>query len=177
MYEKHFRLYDALLAVATGAAVCLWLEKFDGLAAVEVVLYGNRAAVYGTLASILGALLGFAVTAVSIVFALWTSPALALVRRSPYAEEVGAICKGAIRSLAVATAVALALLVFDRDGAQKPYLLLTSALVLPYTTARVSRCLWLLEKMLSLATKKGPRVAQVAQSRAQPDNPAPGVRT
>jgi hypothetical protein len=55
-----------LCALAAGGSFVVWERAFGGHTMVDGVLQGNRGSVYGALASILGALLGFVITVLSI---------------------------------------------------------------------------------------------------------------
>jgi len=66
--RRHFLLVEALLAAASVAVeFAVWLLQYGGSVVVECPLRENRATLYGTTASIFGSLLGFAITATSIV--------------------------------------------------------------------------------------------------------------
>ena len=80
------------------------------------ILDGNRSAIYSALAPVFGALLGFVLTAVSLVLGFSAMEQLAIVRGSPHYETLYKIYLQATWLLALATHVALAGLILDRDA-------------------------------------------------------------
>ncbi len=72
------------MAVMIGVTAAYWIHYRNGAVVSDRLLAQNRAAVYGTLASIFGSLLGFVITAASIVLGFSGSESLAVVRGSKH---------------------------------------------------------------------------------------------
>ncbi len=156
VYGAHFLRIEALLAVLATVCFALWLERFDGFAAVQATLKGNRSAVYGALASVFGALFGFVVTAVAIVLGYAESERLAVVRASQHYTTLWKVFVAGIHALALATLIALLALIFDRDSSPSKVLLYCCAFASVLALFRVARTVWMLEKVIFLVTKQRP---------------------
>lgn len=117
------------------------------------ILDGNRSAMYGTLATIFGSLLGFTITAASVVMALFGTPRLKLVRESKHSDYLRVIFVAAIRTLGIGTIIALIGLLLDRDSA--PMVMITYLLLFVFilTWFRVGRVIWVLEKTLKVVIR------------------------
>src|SRR5690606_27856740 len=126
------------------------------------MVVGDRRSLYQTLAGISGALLGFAIAAVSILLGLGNGRRLNFIQGSRWVNSIPKTFTGAIRALAIATAVFVFALTFDSTeacavteitgtcGTASPWhLIVTGAAVL--TLFRVSRLVWLLHRLVSLA--------------------------
>jgi hypothetical protein len=147
-YEKHFMRFELWIPVAVSAGFFAWLQKFGGAATIDLWMQNNRAELYGTVAGILGTLLGFVITVVSIILALWSDAALQLLRESGHGKQLWAVMKSCMRWLAFATVMALILMIFDRDGAMKPKLLSIGVATLLVSSLRVARTVWILERII-----------------------------
>jgi hypothetical protein len=127
------------------------------MAAASTLLKDNRAVLYGTMASIFGSLLGFVITATSIVLGFSTSDRLAVVRESAQYPMLWKTFSATIRALAGATVVALLCLLADRDSAPKSWLEVPLFLVVVLSLFRLGRTIWVLEHIISLVTKPSPK--------------------
>jgi hypothetical protein len=137
----------ALLAAGVFAA---WAQWGGGWDAVDSVLEGSRRDIYSTLASVAGALLGFVLTAVSIVLGFSSLPRLAVLRTSPHYKALYRIYFEATAFLSGATVCALVALVFDRDCAPVPLWLYSTLAFSLLSGVRVARCVWVLERLVEL---------------------------
>ncbi|HEY7974694.1 MAG TPA: hypothetical protein VID72_05075, partial [Ktedonobacterales bacterium] len=122
-WKIHFLEAELGLALLLAAGFALWDLGLGGERAVNALLAGNRAAIYGTLASICGSLLGFTIAAISIILGYASSERLAIVRDSKHYATLWRVFVAAMRGLALATLVALAGLIVDRDAAPVPLVL------------------------------------------------------
>jgi hypothetical protein len=116
LWKQHFLLVEWLIALLLTGGFYIWFERYGGAASIETVLKGNRATLYGTAASIFGSLLGFAITATSIVLGFSSSDRLAVLRGSAHYPTLWKTFSATIRALALATVIALVCLVWDRDN-------------------------------------------------------------
>uniref|UniRef100_A4SDT7 DUF2254 domain-containing protein n=1 Tax=Chlorobium phaeovibrioides (strain DSM 265 / 1930) TaxID=290318 RepID=A4SDT7_CHLPM len=114
-------------------------------------LGGNRSALYATLASIFGSLLGFSITATSIVVAFINAPRLRIVRESSHYSTLWAVLFSTVRILGVATVIALAGLMFDQAASPKQELFSLMMFLFILSCFRLARTVWVLEKVVQLA--------------------------
>jgi len=153
-WEAHFLPLEFFVSILTMAGFIIWGEFYSGRWVMDSLLEGNRSAVYGALSAIFGALLGFVITAVSIVLGYVASDKLTLVRESPHYEDLWRVYKAAMRSLAVATIAGLLGLIFDREARPMPFLFYLNILTTMLAFFRLGRSIWVLENIISLVTQK-----------------------
>jgi hypothetical protein len=152
-WERQFLRYELLLGMAGSAAFAYWCQRRNGLAIIEPILHGNRAAVYGTLASILGALLGFAITTISIVIAFSGERRLQMLAKTKHYQSLWRVLTSAVRWFGLATIAALSALLLDRDDRTAPIILYVCVLTLVLSLMRLTRSIWVLERLISILTK------------------------
>jgi hypothetical protein len=121
-WRRHFLAVEALLALLVTIGFSVWYWRLGGISVAGVLLKDNRGVLYGTVASIFGSLLGFVITATSIVLGFSVSERLAVVRESTQYPMLWKTFSGTIRTLAGATVIALVCLLVDRDRDPVPWL-------------------------------------------------------
>jgi signal transduction histidine kinase len=152
-WRVHFLGAELGVALALGAAFALWELALGGAPWSDALLRGNRAAVYGALASLWGSLLGFTIAAVSIALGLAASDRLAIVRGSRHYATLWRVFIAAMRALALATIAALAGLVADRDAAPVHALLCLCVAAALLAALRVARTIWVFERLIAIVTR------------------------
>ena len=151
-WRVHFLGAELGVALALGAAFAAWELALGGARVSDPLLRGNRAEVYGALASLWGSLLGFTLAAVAIALGLATGDRLAVVRDSRHYATLWRIFIAAMRALALATLAALAGLVADRDAAPVHALLCLAVAAALVAALRVARTIWVFERLIALVT-------------------------
>lgn len=149
-WRKHFLKVELALAIIFGSIFYAWAEIWGGGAILVETLKGNRGAVYGALASIFGSLLGFAITAVSIVLGFSTTSRLTVVRESEHYPTMWKVFTTTIRTLGFATVVALFGLILDRDNHPIDAMLYLTVFASVLAALRLARCVWVLENVITL---------------------------
>ena len=114
-WRKHFLVAELILGIAATCLFFLWMEKYDGNSVVSEVLHERRGSIYGALASVVGALLGFAIAAATIAMTLAGGEQMRIVRQSPHYRQVGQVFISATRWLGLATIASITGLILDRD--------------------------------------------------------------
>ena len=155
VWRRHFLLFEGALAVFVAIGFGIWVWEFGGASSIGNLLQSNRATLYGTLASILGSLLGFIITATSVVLGFAASESLSVVRGSAQYPMLWRTFSATIRALAGATLVALICLLADRDSAPVLWLVVVLVLAIVLSMLRIARAIWVLERIIVLVTKKG----------------------
>ncbi|MGO4129219.1 hypothetical protein AB4Z01_32815 [Inquilinus sp. YAF38] len=156
-WRRHFLAVELVLALSLAAAFAFWYTASGGAVVTDAVLQGNRAAFYGTTASIFGSLLGFVITATSIVLGFSTSDRISVVRESAEYPKLWKIFSATIRTLALATIVALTCLLFDRDTSSSRWLVVFLAYAVLLSLLRIGRTIWALEQIIFLVTRPAPK--------------------
>ena len=143
-WERHFLPVEFAIAASLAIGFAVWYLAFGGAAAADKILHNNRPALYGTTASIFGSLLGFVITATSIVLGFSTSDHLAVVRDSSEYPKLWKTFSATIRALGLSTIVALACLLFDRDASPNRWSAPVLTFVVLLSRLRISRTVWVL---------------------------------
>jgi uncharacterized membrane protein YbhN (UPF0104 family) len=153
VYGRHFLLID--LAALSVAAVWIRLHfgSFDPAGIFNGTLGTNRATVYGTFASMLGTMLGFAITAVSILIAVWSHASLKLVRESPHSPTLWRTFTSCIRWLALATAVCLIALLLDTPPSPVAAVSFFAAWATAVAVSRLVHTVRFFEKLIQIVTQ------------------------
>lgn len=144
---------EFVLAAATTVCFAAWYWYFGGASAASAVLRDNRGTLYGTTASIFGSLLGFVITATSVVIGFSGSERLAVVRDSGQFPMLGKTFRAVIRALAAATLTALVCLLLDRDNSPFRTLLILMFFTTTLALLRMARTIWILEQIIMLVTR------------------------
>ncbi len=154
-WGAHFLVAELALAVAVTIGVAVWGQPFGGTARIDSVLSGTRSTLYGVLATLWGALIGFIIATVTIVLGFLQTPRLRVVRESVHYRDLWRTFNSAIRVLGLATAAAVAALITDKDApAGHPdhvvfYVCFFASLL---AALRLARCIWVLHHVVSIAT-------------------------
>jgi hypothetical protein len=155
LYRQHFLGFEAAAGVLLSLIPLTWMIEFGGASKVDLLLTGNRAAIYGALATIFGSLLGFVITAVSILVGVWGVDKLTILRESKHATDLWRIFTSTTKWVGLATLVSLAGLVGDRDLKPIHAIMYATIVVVLIGTIRLCRCIWALERIVAiLAAKK-----------------------
>lgn len=151
-WSKEFLTVELLYAVLFLICFFVWYAYFSGEGIVEQVLQNNRDSIYGALAAIFGALLGFVITAVSIVIGYSASDQFAIVRNSTEYPKLWRIFISAIRATALATIAALLGLILDRDISPNRWILFLNVYAIALVLIRLWRSIWVLEQIINIIT-------------------------
>jgi hypothetical protein len=149
-WRKYFLCVEWLIAVMLTIIFVVWYIWFEGEAALSCFLNGNRPSIYGTAASIFGSLLGFAITATSIVLGFSTSDRLKVIRDSKQYSTLWKVFNSTIRALGIATIASFLALIFDRDQSPMPIFLYAVFFGATFSFFRLLRAIWVLENVIEL---------------------------
>jgi hypothetical protein len=155
-WKRRFLKVEFVFAILLTVIFTVWYYDFDGLTATSALLKDNRAVLFGTTASILGSLLGFVITATSIVLGFSTSDRLAVVRESAEYPMLWKTFSATIWALAFGTIAALTCLLFDRESAPVPWLTVLLVFAVLLSLLRIGRTIWVLEHIIALVTRPPP---------------------
>lgn len=151
--DNHYTITSILLATGIESSLVFWGEKYGGRIVISDVLQGNRSAVYGAFATIFGSLLGFVITAVSIVLGFTTSERLGIVRNSKHYPALWASFTHTIKVLGIATILSLLALICDRDSHPLIIATYTEAYVVMLSVLLLCRSIWALERVVEVVAR------------------------
>ena len=141
------------MAAAIGTLFALWQYRFGGADTVTTLLKMNEGAVYGALATIWGALLGFAITSTSIILSYGESPRMSRVTQHPSYAQLGGVLRAVNPLLALATIGALAALLLDKDSSPSPLSRDFVVVTTLFAMAALGRTIWILDNIIRIATR------------------------
>jgi len=152
-WEIHFEGAGLVLATVATVEAVVWCRYLGGAAVVSKTLGGDRGALYGTLASIFGALLGFAITAMSLALPFAASAKLAVVRDSKHYKKLWRTFMVAINALGLATVTSLLGLLTDRGQEPASLVLYANVFSATLSSVRIWRVVWVLESLVETITR------------------------
>lgn len=153
-YRKHFLGCELVLSIVLVLAGMYVIFNFIGISFIENGLDGIRTNLYGTLASIAGAFLGFVITGLSVLLMSNSTKNIEKLKRSRHYKTIFYIFFSASKYLGVLLLVSLISLIFDKDSNPSILLFFISVWALLIVAIRILRCIWVLEKMVELQTNK-----------------------
>jgi len=152
-WGHHFVLAESVTAVIAGLLFAFWQSNLGGASAIDSMLKSNQAALYGTLATIWGALLGFAIASTSIILSYGEGSRMKAVTEHASYAQLGNVLRLVNPVLAVATLAALGALLLDRDSNSNHIardLVFTTSLLAVLSLART---IWILDNIVRIATR------------------------
>jgi hypothetical protein len=148
-WKKHFLLCELILALLITAAFGWWYLH-DGKNYTYDLLKDNRQNIYGVAASIYGSLLGFAITAASIVIGFINSPRLRVVRNSPHYPTIWKVFFSTIKVLGLATIFSFLALIFDKNTHPINAIFIAFFYTTILSLFRILRSIWVLENIIKI---------------------------
>lgn len=149
----HFLGFELFLSILLSIFFAIWVVWFSGSVIVDTILHGNRSAVYGALATIFGSLLGFVITALSIIIGYSANEKLEFLRKSKHYPTLWKVLLSTIRALSIATVVMIIGLVIDRDSSPNNLILCFCVFTTLLSLFRLRRCIWVLENVIQIIIK------------------------
>lgn len=137
-----------LVAAITGILMALrWNAEVSHFA--EIVLSSRRAALYGTLASVAGSLLGFVITSAAILLTL--HPTFKNFHGTRSYTQLWDVFRDGMWSLAVATTTSIVALVLDADSRPNWLVCSIACASVVVAVSRVASCIYRLHQAIEFA--------------------------
>lgn len=152
-WNVHFLGVEFAISVIISVIFTIWVVWFRGSTEVDSILNGNRSAVYGALASIFGSLLGFVITALSVIIGYSTNEKFEFLRKSKHYPTLWKVLLQTIKALSVATIFMIVGLVFDRDNSPHDIILCFCVFAILLSFFRLKRYIWVLENVIYIIIK------------------------
>ena len=151
-YQHHFMAVDLIVSILL--AVLIWGEhRYLGFIPLITSFSENHQILYGTLASVCGSLLGFVVTAVSIIFSLSTRRVFRVLVDSNHHQTLFTVYFNSVLFLALATIWALVGILFDTKLSPTPWITCTMLGLTVIVMFRIYRCIWILKEMVGITLR------------------------
>ena len=156
-WRRHFLWTEAVVVIVLTISFSAWYFLWEGSAAVDDLLRDNKGNLYRTVATIAASLLGFSITATSIIFGLSSHERLELLRDSPHYPALWSTLIQTILSLAGLTVMTILSLLLDKDSS--PVAWSVSWLFVPFfffvwlASVRLLRTVWLLDRLTRIISK------------------------
>lgn len=160
-WDEHFFVIDFLISLAVALGFFYWLEYHDGMQVVCPLLFENRAAIYGTLTSTFGSILGFVITSFSIIIGYLSSPRFDFFKRTRHVDTLSALWLQTISVLGLSTIFSLIGLVLDRDAHQVFLILYVLLFLTVFSAFRIYSCLKVLGLLVVGMSKEIPNASEI----------------
>ncbi len=146
--DKHLLSIEFFVSgvVAVGLAIAGYKYGLNDF--VDRSLEGNRATLYGTLASVSGSLFGFAIAAISIALGLVKDERFSGLRQASSYPQLWRFFLSAIWWLGVSTLVAILALILDNDAGPNHALAYLMAFLTLFVSLQMTNCVWILRQMV-----------------------------
>ena len=163
-WRKNFLFWELMAAVLASVAFSVWQLIFLDRSSLESILSENRGPIYGTLASISGALVGFVIAAFAVVLSFSSHPRLVLLQESPHYMTLWRVFTNAIWALVLATILTIVALIIDREDDPVEFIAYAVLGSFMLAALRMVRVVWILQVVVSVVTN-----AARQQSNNDPD--------
>jgi len=149
---EKFLIIELFVVLLLTVCFVFWYYQLNGSNELKPFLDGNRTAIYSTLATIFGSLLGFVITATSIIIGFSASEKLSIVKNSKHYKTLWKVFSSTIRALSFAVVIAFLSLILDRDNRPCSILLFFMFFTLFFSLVRIWRTIWVLENIIEIIT-------------------------
>lgn len=160
MSDAQRRSYWPLVHLAAGAvfAVVVYLAatKF-AVHGVDDFLHDRRQSLYAAVVGVHITMLGFALATLTVVLGYAQSPRFQVLRDSRWFSALFSVFINALRAFALAFAVTLVALLFDRNSHPEPLLTTLAAGTTVTALATLVHLLFVLEKVVIIVTRSSAR--------------------
>jgi hypothetical protein len=176
-WNRHFLGFEALAVLTVGLLLVLAIELLVGHQPVANAAGRLDGAFLSTVAGIIGGLLGFTITTMSIVAGLVYSDRFELLRQSPHFVKVWRIFGNAIGWQTLFLTTALAGFFMPNSGTPFQILMLTMVPLVLAVAASLWRCIWLVRRVFEIAAQvdspevKAAKASPWAAGNTAPDPP------
>lgn len=153
-YRVHFLGVELILTLILLALSVMLTAKYIGLDVVQNNLNGTRTSLYGTIAAVAGAMLGFVITGLSVLLTTNNNEQMERLRKSKHYKKIFVIFFSTSKYLGLLLITSLVSLVLDKDDSPIITLTLISISLSVIVGIRLLRCIWVLEKIVQIQILK-----------------------
>lgn len=149
-YRAHFLGVELFISIILVTILTFITYKFIGFDDFQSTLNDVRDMLYGTLATLSGALLGFVITGLSVLLTTSTNKQIETLKRSKHYKTIFKIFFSTSKYLGVLLIFSLMGIVFDKDASPIIFITITTLWALIIVAFRLLRCVWVLERIVKL---------------------------
>lgn len=153
LYRKYFLGFELILSIVLTLITICVIRHYYSIPLLVESLDGIRNSLYGALASLAGALLGFVITGLSVLLMSNSAEGIEKLKRSKHYSTIFYIFFSTSKYLSILLLVSLISLVLDKDSSPVVTLFFLTFWAFLIVVFRLLRCLWVLEKMVDLHTR------------------------
>lgn len=153
-YRVHFLGVELLLTLILLSVFIYLTANHIGFDVVQNSLKGTRTTLYGTLAAVAGAMLGFVITGLSVLLTTNNNEQMERLRKSKHYKTIFVIFFSTSKYLGLLLITSLISLVMDKDDSPFIVLTLISISLSVIVGVRLLRCIWVLEKIVHIQILK-----------------------
>jgi len=154
-WKIHFLGCEFFLATSVSIISFMYLWKWDGVLKILSFIGNNRGLYASSAVSLFGALLGFSITATSIILGFSASERLAVLKESKHYPQIWRTLISTVKAFLFVTIVSIWLLVCEYSI---PFVLSLQYSVfllgILLSAFRLFRTIWILEMIIKIVTKK-----------------------
>lgn len=154
LWLKNFLIFEFGLSVVLVILLILTVQCFYLNDIVAHTFMGVKTSFYATVAQIEGSLLGFVIAGVSILLTMSESPAMIILKKSPFFRTIFEVFTSSAKYFALSTIISLVAMVSDKDDSLNMALMYLVIWCIIITILRLARCLWILDKIIDMQIKK-----------------------
>ena len=149
-YKRHFLKAEFLLSAIISLIIIFYINSIWSQEETLSWISANKKELYPLIASIVGTLLGFVITGVSIIIAFSESEKLKLLKQTNHFKTIYNVYFNTIRYLAITTLTPIIGLIVNDGAVHIFYFLIWSIII---STFRIWRCVWVLENVIQILNK------------------------
>lgn len=153
-WKENFLIAEFFLSIAVITITFGLILTFDFQLSLASMVSDIRQQLYGTIASVSGSLLGFVITGMSILLTMGETESIKRLKMSKHYPQIFKVYLSSGKFLALSTVLSIMALIVDTNGAPKLWCLTIVGWAVLISVFRLLRCIWVLENMIGLATKK-----------------------
>ena len=152
-WDDHFEFLEFLLPLVLALAFGSWIYWACGWHVVAPYMEGKRGAIYGTIAALLGSLLGFVIAAAAIV--LGEADRLTFIREAGQLGNLFRVFRKSIVALGCGTISAVVALIIDGEEQAYRWVPTLVLFVTVLSIERVKRTVWILGAVMKHVSASG----------------------
>ncbi|MEN8494618.1 hypothetical protein ABFB50_06580 [Dehalococcoides sp. THU3] len=153
-YKKHFIIYETIAGLIFGSLITIWsINQPDGMDLYSLIKPSLQT-IYSTIATIASSVLGFIITAITIILGLTQLPSLKIIRESKYYPMLYSVLFCTIKALGMTTLFSIIGLIINNNQALNQDIFYAIVIGSSISTIQIARSFWILEKIVYIGIRQ-----------------------